>query len=254
MNWEKILIRVLIIGAVCFFINCFNISAAEEAVWTDEFTTFNSRWDWNYNGGTGYKQLTEIDDVSVVEIGITDRSSSSSYSDCSLHEKSYQHDSGIFEARLRYVGDNKFGTMGWGFWNYADPENADAAWFWNASPEGDASGFQAMVAYESAIQFQEHLPEIDLQQWHIYRVELLPTGTRFLVDGNEVAFTSLRPSKPQRIEIWVDNYLVQVIDGKLQPVGYLAMQQNQRIYIDWVRYYDYSKLLPPTSLRIMNRQ
>jgi len=210
----------------------------EEAIWNDEFPDLNSRWDWNYNKGTGYKRLTKIDGASVVEIGITDQSSSSSYSDCSLHEKSYQYQNGVFEARLRYAGDHKFGTIGWGVWNYEDTDRAEAAWFWDSSSGGKATGFQAMVAYDSAIKFQKHLPEIDIQKWHIYRIDLLPTGVRFFVDGDEVAFTSKRPGKLQRFEIWVDNYRVQMIDGKLSPVGHLNMQQDQRIYIDWVKYYE----------------
>jgi hypothetical protein len=223
---------------------------AEEPVWTDEFTTLNPRWDWDYSEGTGYKQLTTIDDVSVVEIGITDQSSSSSYSDCSLHETSYQYTNAAFEARLRCTDDNGInqpgqGTKGWGFWNYENPPSIDSAWFWSASPESEASvtGFQAMVARGSIIVFQESLPEVDMREWHIYRVELLPTGTRFLVDGEEVAFTSHRPDRPQRIEMWIDNYYVQVVDSTIQ-LGYLDVEQDQRMYIDWVSYYDYSNRPP----------
>ena len=205
--------------------------------WNDGFTNHDPRWEWNYNKGTGYKQLIAIDDASVVEIGITDQSSSSGYSDCSLHETNYQYHNGVFEARLRYAGDHKFGTIGWGFWNYEDGAIVECAWFFDASTGGDASGFQAMVCSDSAIKFQKHLPEIDIQKWHIYRVELLPTSTRFFVDGDEVAVTSKRPSKLQRSEIWIDNYRLQVIDGKILPAGFLNIQQYQRIYVDWVRYY-----------------
>ena len=215
-----------------------SICDPEEAVWADEFTNRNSRWDWNYNEGTAYKQLTTIDGFSVVEIGITSQSSSSSYSDCSLHERSYYIYNGVFEARVRYVGDHQFGTLGWGVWNYENPQDAEAAWFWDSSTGGIASGFQAMVAYNGAIQFQEYLPDIDIEQWHVYRVELSPTGTRFFVDDNEVASTSRRPSKPQRFEIWVDNYRIEIVGGNLQPVGYLDLQGNHKIYIDWARYYE----------------
>jgi hypothetical protein len=229
---NKIFTVISAVAVVCAGCN------PEEAIWNDEFTDYNSRWEWDYNKGTGYKQLTTIDGASVVEIGITDQSSSSGYSDCSLHEKGYQHQNAVFEARLRYAGDHKFGTMGWGFWNYENPAKTEVAWFWDSSSGGKASGFQAMVAYDSDIKFQKHLPEIDIQKWHIYRVELLPTGTRFFVDGDEVASTPRRPSKLQRFEIWVDNYRLQMIDGKLSPVGHLNMQQDQRIYIDWVRCYE----------------
>jgi len=255
LNSKTIIKSLSTLALLSIFILLFSVESAsgcdpEEALWSDEFTSLTTRWE-NYNEGTAYKRFTTIDGFSVVEIGITDQSSSSSYSDCSLHEKSYQYDSGVFEVRLRYSGDNEFGTMGWGFWNYENPQDIEAAWFWNATTGGVASGFQAMVAYNSAIQFQKHLPEIDIQEWHIYRVDLLPTGTRFFVDGNEVAFTSLRPSKPQRFEMWVDNYRVRVIDGKLDAFGYLDMDQDQRIYIDWVRYYEEcveEDITPPSTI------
>jgi hypothetical protein len=240
----KLLITLILMGCIIYAGSCLtasdyrSICNSEKAVWNDDFTTFNSRWDWNYNKGTGYKLLTTIDNVSVVEIGITDQSTSSSYSDCSLHEKSYQYNYGVFEARLRYTGDNGFGTMGWGFWNYENHEKAECAWFWAASPESGAllSDFQAVVAIDSAIEYQKFLPEIDIEKWHIYRVEFSSDGVRFFVDGLEVASTSQCLSKQQRFELWIDNYRVQVVDDKAVPVGYLNIQQDQRMYIDWVRY------------------
>jgi len=90
---NKIFTVIYVIAVVCAGCN------PEEAVWNDEFTDLNSRWAWNYNKGTSYKRLTKIDGASVVEIGITDQSSSSGYSDCSLHEDGYQYHNGVFEAR-----------------------------------------------------------------------------------------------------------------------------------------------------------
>ena len=128
-------------------------ASAQDPLWTDEFTSYHSRWEWSYNAGTGYQQLTTTDGVSAVELGVTSGSSSSSYSDCSLHEKrDYYLYTGVFEARLRYdgnYGNDQFGTMGWGVWNYEDTANADAIWFWDAS-EGDYVGLQAMVAIQPA--------------------------------------------------------------------------------------------------------
>jgi hypothetical protein len=220
------------------------------AVWTDEFTTRNSRWEWSYNAGTGYKRLTTVDGVSVVEAGITSGSSSSSYSDCSLHETSHRYTYAVFEARLRCTDNDGQGTRGWGFWHWEEdnPLRVSAAWFWDASPESDASvvGFQVMVARDATIVFQKLLPEIDIREWHVYRVELLPTGTRFFVDSSEVAFAfNQRPNRLQRIEMWTDNYRVQVTNGKVQPAGYLNVQQDQKMYIDWVKYYEEPDTVPP---------
>jgi len=252
MSLRKVFISLLGLGALYLFLNWFNIAVAQqEAVWTDEFISYNSRWDWNYNAGTGYKRLATIDEVSVVEIGITKQSSSSSYSDCSLHERGWPYTHGGVEARLRLTDDNGInqpgqGSRGWGFWNNEDPSNVDAAWFFSLSPESDASvaGFQAMVIRDSTIVFQKFLTEIDMREWHTYRVELSDTGTRFFVDDIEVAFTSQRPDEPQRIEIWIDNYIVQRVNNRLQPTGYLNVEQDQRVYIDWIRYYDHTNQPP----------
>ena len=243
----KNIIKILLI---CVLLATNTATAVCDYVWEDEFTSRNSRWDWGYDEGAGYKQLTTINGFSLVEIGITDRASSSSYSDCSLHEKYYHYNTGVFEMRLRYTGNNEFGTLGWGVWNYENPQAAEAAWFWSSTTGGVAVGFQAMVAYGGIIRFQEHLPEINIQEWHTYRVDLLPTGTRFLVDGNEVAFTPLRPNKSQRFEIWVDNYRMKVTNGRLEPIGYLYMNQDNRIYIDWVKYYEecVEENLPPAPI------
>ncbi len=241
------MIKLLFISSVvCLFAYLSYLKTAEAAVvWTDEFTSCHSRWDWSYYQGTGYQQLTTDDSVSAVEIGITDQSSSTSYSDCSLHETSYQYYSGIFEARLRCTDDNGFhqpgqGTRGWGVWNYQNPTYTDAAWFWSASPDSDASvaGLHAMLVIDSNIVFQEPLPGIDITQWHVYRVDFLSTGTRFFVDGIEVASTPLYSVKIQRFELWIDNYVVQVVEGMPQPVGYLDVGQDQMMHIDWAQYHD----------------
>src|SRR3990172_13032228 len=56
-----------------------------EQLWLDDFTSANPSWNWGYNAGTGYKNLTTIDGYSVVEGGITSEATSSQYSDNSLH-------------------------------------------------------------------------------------------------------------------------------------------------------------------------
>jgi hypothetical protein len=255
-DWWKGEGRIIMKKLLLFLIilSSYELSYAQGPVWTDEFVDLNSRWDWNYNAGTGYKKLVTIDSMSAVEAGITARSSSSSYSDCSLHQSgSEQINSGVFEARLRCSDDNGYGqtgkgTRGWGFWNNDDPQNdVDCAWFWSASAESDASlvGLQAMVARGSTLMFQKSLPEIDMREWHTYRIELLPSGTRFFVDGINVASTAQRLQKMQLIEIWIDNYKVQVENNKAKPIGYLDLLRDQQLYIDWVKYYEEPDTVPP---------
>jgi hypothetical protein len=242
--WKILLLSILFVPVAYFFVNYFNVAVLDEKkAWIDEFTTVHPRWEWNYTKGSGYKRLAKIDNLSVVEIGITDKSSLSNHSDCSLHENRYQHVNGILEVRLRCTDDNGFGgsgkgTRGWGFWNFENPSKIDVAWFWSASSESDPSlsGFQVMVARDSNIVFQQRLPQIDMRNWHVYKIQLSPTGTQFFVDGNEVASTSQRPIKPQRIEIWIDNQRIGYKNNKPKALGLLDVRQSQQMYIDWVSY------------------
>ena len=226
-------------------------------IWADEFTSYHSRWDWSYNSGTGYKRLTTVDGTSVVEIGITDRSTSSSYSDCSLHENNYSYSYGTFEARLRCTDEEGKGTRGWGTWNYQNPSSVDVAWFWSASSDSDPlmRGLQVMVTVDSNTVFQQYIPNIDIREWHIYRIEFSSEGTRFYVDGNLVASTPEYPRKPQRSEIWIDNYVIQLIGGVPTPSAYADVEQDQIMYIDWVKFYnDYDSrcvINAPSNLRII---
>lgn len=214
----------------------------ESLLWLDEFTNSNPRWEWSYHLGTGYHLPTMIEGLSVAELGITTQSTNQAYSDSSLHEYGYLHENGIVEMRLRYEGNNKMGTMGWGVWNYENPANAHAAWFLKATPDGNPIPLQAMVYKNSAISFQQSLPTIDIYNWHTYRVEFSSTGTQFLVDGNIVAQTAEKPDFPQRIELWVDNYL---LDGtQLMPIGYMTIAQDQKLYFDWVSFANFDSPTP----------
>ena len=74
-NSKTIIKNLSTLGLIYIFILTLSGMSIAQAAWTDEFTSINySRWDWNYNRGTGYKRLTTIDTVSVAEIGITDQS------------------------------------------------------------------------------------------------------------------------------------------------------------------------------------
>ena len=230
-----------------------------DAIWSDQFTSKQSRWEWGYNEGTGYQTITTKDGYSVVELGITSQSSSSSYSDCSLHEKTYYISNGVFEARIKYEGNGDFGTLGWGIWNYSNPYSADAVWFWNSTTGGSAVGFQAMVCSNGKIKYQHYLPSIDITEWHVYRVDLQSNGCTFYIDGVEVAHTPLRPTKNQRFEMWADNYRISVSGDTMLPVGYKSISQNQRIYVDWAIYYSECpeeeppvEILPITNFHIID--
>jgi hypothetical protein len=216
----------------------------DSLVWIDEFQTKEPRWDWDYNRGTGYKQIVQLPEApSALEIGISAGASPSGYSDCSLHENQANHQTGIVEMRLRVSDDNSvpgggLGTRGWGFWD-GNLTTADAAWFWSASPESDPNlvGLRAQVFRDGELLVNEPV-EVDMTAWHSYRIELGLDRTTFYVDGVKVASAPFRPKNLQRVELWIDNLAL-----RLHPTSYdarfLAVNTDQSMYIDWIRFLDF---------------
>lgn len=214
---------------------------AQSALWTDDFTSQNARWEWSYHAGTGYHRTTTIEGLSVVEMGVTTASTTTAYSDCSVHEVGYTHDDGIVDLRLRYLGDGQMGTMGWGVWNYVDAGTNEAAWFFQAAPDGASMPLHAMVVKNATELFDQALPDIDVSVWHVYRVEFARSGTKFYVDNTLVAQTTAKVTLPQRVEVWVDNYQTTLENGHhIAVTGYRTFSMNQKIYLDYASFYPLS--------------
>jgi len=228
--------RVSISGSV-------NVQPAFAWDWVDEFESMNPRWEWDYQAGTGYHFPATIDGYSVAEAGITDGSTSLSYSDCSLHSfvSLSDTDTVIAEMRLRCTDDNGItvpgqGSRGWGFWDGTEWGN-NIAWFWSASPESDPmfTGFLAGVRRDGVFYLLQQI-SIDMREWHTYRIEILSSGTKFLVDRVEVAFTSYKPRNLNKLDLWIDNYRIYFVNGELRK-EYLNVGQNEKMYIDWVKMF-----------------
>jgi len=229
-------------------------TTSPEPYWEDQFTTQSSRWDWQYSRGAGYHRLTSTSEAqSAVELGVTSSAASNAYSDSSLHERSHQYTMGALEMRSRTTdrntgpGDGQ-GTRGWGFWdgdvNY---QQSSAVWFWSASPESSdiLSGFRVQVFSNGTFYLNQRIDSIDMTQWHTYRIEMLPGLVKFLVDGELIAQTNNLPSDHFRVEIWLDNYAINLTPGGYNR-SYIDLTGNQRMYVDWVRYYQAVEEVTPT--------
>ena len=56
----------------------------------------------------------------------------------------------------------------------------------------------------------------DMDQWHTYELVWLPSGCRFLVDGEAIMETNFSPRGPLGFVAWIDNqYLVATPNGRL---------------------------------------
>ncbi|HEX7973362.1 MAG TPA: hypothetical protein VF498_03060 [Anaerolineales bacterium] len=250
---------LLPLAVVFILAACFPLSRASQAnpqagtAWLDQFTTKDPRWDWAYHSGTGYRILGTLPDgTSVAEIGITTDSTTSVYSDNSLHETSPSHPDGVAEMRLKTSDDNGLtipgaGTRGWGFFD-GDTSLGNAAWFWSAPIESDPvlAGFKAQVIRNGLVVFNQDLYtgtlKIDMTRWHTYRVDLKLDGVSFYVDNTLVASTNSRPDTSktlQRVELWIDNIAVKLSQpGPGYTIHYLAVPQDEKMWIDWVSYHD----------------
>lgn len=210
--------------------------ATVELLWQDDFNSCEPRWNWRYSAGSGFKIIRD----GILEAGVTDKSHRRVYSDCSLHETQLSWEEGIVEMRLRYCAkDVKAGSMGWGFWTGKPRpmEAVTAAWFWSISPPSDpeAVAFRAMVIRNGVFLLNQPL-SVNLKEWHIYRVEMTSAGTRFFIDGKQVASCQESPGGKHRVEVWVDNLCVRKEEGRLQR-SQLDVSEEQKVYVDWIRFF-----------------
>jgi hypothetical protein len=229
----------------------------DSELWLDDFTSYNARWNWAYNAGTGYKTLGTIDSYSVCEGGVTDASTSDEYSDCSLHHfLTVDNDEPVSaEMRMRYtdsnglaVGDHGKGTRGCGWWD-GSAWGDNVAWFVAFSPGNDESlvGYKCQVRVGGTWVLNEDISDVvDMTEWHIYRVDMTSDGTFFYVDDELVASTPYRPQAIVKLEAWVDNaYFYYDNDNFVR--GCFDLSIDQKMYIDWVKLSKSFALISPEA-------
>ncbi len=204
--------------------------------WSDDFNEKNKRWEWDYNSGTGYKYLnSDFEGNTVLAAGISKLSDSLSYSDCSLYTYLKPDDEVTVEARMKFSDNNGFGdagrgSRGFGFW---DGAGHNVAWFFGLSPESlsEGQGFKAVVRNDGEKPLIKNI-QIDLRDWHIYRIDLLNNRTRFLIDDIKIAEFAQRPRNLNKLSIWLDNYGVKSDTTRF----YLGLKTDQKIWVDWVKF------------------
>ena len=200
-------------------------------IWLDNFDDKKSHWEWTYNSGTGYKKILSNFDgkVNVVEGGITGFTNSTSYSDCSLITFINDTVHVAYEAYMKFSSNDGIGTKGFGFW---DGIGNNFAWFFYASDESTnhLKGFNCIVRIEGNQLLKEKL-NINLTDWHSYRVDLVNNKTIFYIDGTIIAEFNSRPINQKKCSIWVDNYKIHS-DYNLSS---LSLERDEVMYIDWVK-------------------
>jgi hypothetical protein len=235
---SQILSSVVLVLCGLFLFNAVEIHSAlsESLVWIDDFTYKDARWNWASNAGTGYKECPKtVDGYSVCEGGVSASSTSSVYSDCSLHSFISVAESQLLrvEFRMRYTDEEK-GTKGCGWWDGSSIGD-NVAWFMYFSPESDVSlrGFRCQVRRAGTFHLNQ-LITVDMTQWHVYRVDLLSNGTFFYVDDQLAASSSHRPQVISKLDAWVDNGYI-YFSGTDWRRGNLDLDINEKMFIDWTK-------------------
>jgi hypothetical protein len=230
----------------------FFIPQIAHAAWTDDFTNQNNRWEWDYVKNAGYHQITTIEGINIAELGVTKNATSTQYSDSSLHEKQSNYTQGILEMKIKLTDDNGVsdlgkGSRGWGFWDGNDNySQTNCAWFISLSPQSANvfSGFRMQIVIDGNINYNQIITDVDMREWHIYRVEIGNFGTKFYVDNILKGSSISRPNNNLKAEIWLDNYRV-YLNGQTPFFDYLKFDQDEKLYLDWVKYWD--NLIPSST-------
>jgi hypothetical protein len=225
-----------------------NPAKADTWTWRDEFTDKDARWNWAYASGTGYHLLTNIDNCSAVENGITAASTRYAYSDCAL-----MYYPGTIspiqlvtiEIRAKFSHSMMQGTakgsQGLIIWN----GKSNFAGFFDSSVESEPtlSGFRAFVESDDVFYTYEFLGDLyDPRDWHIYRIVLKSDGTALYVDGNLVAQTTQRPSALAELNLWVDNAAYYLNGTHMN----LDVTEDQKLYVDYAAWSDSVMIPEPT--------
>lgn len=88
---------------------------------------------------------------------------------------------------------------------------------------------------QAAIGVSEALLDVDMTQWHTYRLAWSQHQARFLVDEELVLECARSPRGPLGLVLWLDNqYMVVTPQGRFRH-GLVAKSQEQWMHIEWLR-------------------
>ncbi|MBN1344588.1 MAG: hypothetical protein JXQ73_17995 [Phycisphaerae bacterium] len=146
------------------------------------------------------------------------------------------------------------GSRGWGLWNSSmDPlsKPMNTIWFSSISPQSDPliSGTRLWVVKQNIPYAFQDL-NIDLTEWHTYRIKWRPDHLAAYVDDMstpiwESTSAGQIPDVALNFTVWVDNYLMTMPTGFPNfVIGYLDVPAIQQyIDVDYVRIYTQERTL-----------
>ncbi|MEM2021047.1 MAG: family 16 glycosylhydrolase [Zestosphaera sp.] len=178
------------------------------------------------------------------------------------------------EFRARMTGSH-FGSAGWGFWNHSmRVKQSFPIWFIYLMARGKyplqgffaqlgdvfypIKLFQPVTIYKLGLTLlpflapikiassRPSMQELDLEEWHEYKVSWHSKGARFFIDGVEVAAMEHDKAgeQRQRLDVWIDNSVFYPFRGDAGGVYRHVTQENRVrtcIEVDFIK-------LAPSSL------
>ncbi len=154
----------------------------------------------------------------------------------------------VITLRARALNPHKFGSRGWGLW-YTEPYPylQQQAWFMR---ELDSTGqgytgidwWRAETA-NGRTEATHHyvdldtLPyQVDMQEWHVYKIDRQTDYIRFMIDGDTVlTVTEDLPPEDLAFHIWVDNLVYEHEDPDIINIYKREWKGKNEIVLDYVQ-------------------
>jgi hypothetical protein len=146
------------------------------------------------------------------------------------------------EVRLRCSDDNKLesenggGIRCWGLKQEPEwPENMLAFLSWSPESIPEAVGFYLEAKVKNSVVLRVPL-EVDMTEWHTYRILWEESNATFLVDGKVVGTTNTSPNVPMFGELFLQNlYRGESPDN--EAAGFVDIVGNVSLQVDYIHLF-----------------
>lgn len=229
----------------------------------DDFTERSAYWRWRIDN---YASFSVEKSILRMCVGPTEALyySNAEIADGEFDELPWRYKT--FEIRVRMVGQH-FGSAGWGFWNHSMRIGQSVPiWFIYLRAYGryPLQGFFIQVVnvflpvklfagisrlyyglklfpWLAPIKILSRRPlvqDLDLQEWHTYKIRWTRESVEFYIDGRKIATMGWAPNANCRADVWIDNA---VFTPQRGDPGHVYRHVTQEIRtktcleVDWIR-------------------
>jgi hypothetical protein len=188
-----------------------NVTNSNKVIFRDDFNNDSDHW-YHWNSGSGYHSLVYHPIVKEWYYRLTILyGNPEHYHNAEIWTNgSFPYLYNNFKANISIDRITK-GSKGWGFYNreYCN-DNMSYAWFMynRFSRIGlfPTNGFFA-ISWNSINDWSiKRIRNVNIKKWHTYEINWTENNVDFFIDGKNVAhFTRGIPTKPLKVDVWIDN-------------------------------------------------